>query len=66
VQAFARFEHDRKTRAERVVAEGRRRGGDKSIVGPLQQKLRELMIRVFIPLFGSKHDRWLYAYDVAF
>jgi 2-polyprenyl-6-methoxyphenol hydroxylase-like FAD-dependent oxidoreductase len=64
--AFARFEQDRKTRAERVVAEGRRRGGDKSIVSPWRQKLREFMIRVFVPLFGSKNDRWLYEYDVAF
>ena len=32
------FERHRKPRAEKVVAEGRRRGRDKSVVGPLQQR----------------------------
>jgi 2-polyprenyl-6-methoxyphenol hydroxylase-like FAD-dependent oxidoreductase len=59
------FERHRKPRAEKVVAEGRRRGRDKSVVGPLQQKVRELMIRVFLPLFGRHGDRWLYDYEIA-
>lgn len=63
--ALARFASDRKPRAERVVAEGRRRGADKAIVGPLQQRLRELMIRLFVPLFGRTSDRWLHEYDIA-
>ena len=42
--AFARFERDRKPRAEKVVAEGRRRGKDKEIVGPVQQKIREFIM----------------------
>lgn len=63
-EAFARFERDRKPRAERVVAEGRRRGEDKRIVGPVQQKIRELMIRMFVGLFGKNSDRWLYEYTI--
>jgi 2-polyprenyl-6-methoxyphenol hydroxylase-like FAD-dependent oxidoreductase len=62
--AFARFERDRKPRAERVVAEGRRRGNDKQIVGPVRQTMREIMIRIFVPLFGRSADRWLYDYDI--
>jgi hypothetical protein len=50
---------------EKVVAEGRRRGRDKAIVGPLRQKLRELMIRWSVPLFGRHGDRWLYDDDIA-
>jgi 2-polyprenyl-6-methoxyphenol hydroxylase-like FAD-dependent oxidoreductase len=63
--AFETFESHRKPRVEKVVAEGRRRGRDKAIVGPLQQKLRELMIRLSVPLFGRHGDRWLYDYEIA-
>jgi 2-polyprenyl-6-methoxyphenol hydroxylase-like FAD-dependent oxidoreductase len=62
--AFARFERDRKPRAEKVVAEGRRRGRDKAIVGPARQKIRELMIRTFVRMFGRNADRWLYEYSI--
>jgi 2-polyprenyl-6-methoxyphenol hydroxylase-like FAD-dependent oxidoreductase len=62
--AFERFERDRKPRAEMVVAEGRRRGVDKAIVGRLQQAMRELMIRLFVPLFGGRFDRRLYEYQI--
>ena len=62
--AFETFERHRKPRAEKVVAEGRRRGRDKAIVGPLQQQIRELMIRMVVPLFGRHGDRWLYDYEV--
>jgi len=39
-QAFARFEHDRKPRAERVVAEGRRRGVGKKEISAVQSAVR--------------------------
>lgn len=60
--ALAGFERGRKPRAERVVAEGRRRGGDKSLVGPVQQWLRERMIALFANASGRTSDRWLYEY----
>jgi 2-polyprenyl-6-methoxyphenol hydroxylase-like FAD-dependent oxidoreductase len=62
--AFAQFERDRKPRAEKVVAEGRRRGDDKAIVGPFQQTLRELMIRIFMRMIGRNSDRWLFEYSI--
>ncbi|MGH6811774.1 MAG: FAD-dependent monooxygenase, partial [Methylocella sp.] len=63
-EAFARFETERKPRVERIVAEGRRRGHDKTIVGPLEQKIRELMMRVFLGLFGKNGDNWLWEHKI--
>lgn len=63
-RAFERFERERKPRAEMVVAEGRRRGTDKVIVGRMQQAIRELMIRLFVPLFSGRMDRQLYEYQI--
>jgi hypothetical protein len=62
--AYARFEHDRKPRAEKVVAEGRRRGGDKVLVGPIRQWIREWLIALFVRLSGDRNDRWLYEYSI--
>jgi 2-polyprenyl-6-methoxyphenol hydroxylase-like FAD-dependent oxidoreductase len=62
--AFARFERDRKPRAEKVVVEGRRRGRDKAIVGPVLQGFREFMIRIFVRMLGRNRDRWLYEYSI--
>ncbi len=63
--ALARYERDRKARAEKVVAEGRRRGADKALVGPFAQALRELAISVFVRLSGAHADRWLHDYEIA-
>jgi len=62
--AYARFERDRKPRAERVVAEGRRRGGDKTLVGPVRQWFRERLVSLFVRLSGGRSDRWLYEYRI--
>jgi 2-polyprenyl-6-methoxyphenol hydroxylase-like FAD-dependent oxidoreductase len=62
--AFARFERDRKPRAERVVAEGRRRGADKAIVGPIRQKLRELFLGAVLRRYGATADRWMFEYKI--
>jgi 2-polyprenyl-6-methoxyphenol hydroxylase-like FAD-dependent oxidoreductase len=62
--AFARFESDRKPRAEKVVLEGRRAGKDKAIVSPFQQRIRELMLRILVPLFMKNSSRWLYEYRI--
>jgi 2-polyprenyl-6-methoxyphenol hydroxylase-like FAD-dependent oxidoreductase len=63
-EAYGRFERDRKPRAERVVAEGRRRGGDKALVGPVRQWVRERLISLFVRLSGDRNDRWLYEYSI--
>jgi 2-polyprenyl-6-methoxyphenol hydroxylase-like FAD-dependent oxidoreductase len=61
---FTQFETDRKPRVEKIVAEGRRRGVDKQIVSPFQSKIREIMMMVFINLFGEKGQDWLYKYAI--
>jgi 2-polyprenyl-6-methoxyphenol hydroxylase-like FAD-dependent oxidoreductase len=63
-RVFAQFEQDRKPRVERIVAEGRRRGEDKQVVTPLQQRVREVMMMIFINLFGTKGMDWLYSYKI--
>jgi len=62
--AFLRFEKDRKPRAERIVAEGRRRGSDKKAAGPLEWKIKKLMITIFLNLFGERSLDWLYRYKI--
>jgi 2-polyprenyl-6-methoxyphenol hydroxylase-like FAD-dependent oxidoreductase len=62
--AFSQFEQGRKPRVEKIVAEGRRRAGDKTIVSPLQQTIREVMIRIFVNLFGAKALDEAYRYRI--
>ena len=62
--AFERFQRGRKLRAERIVAEGRRRGSDKAILTPFQSKLRNLAMRILLPRFGPKNQHWMYSYRV--
>jgi 2-polyprenyl-6-methoxyphenol hydroxylase-like FAD-dependent oxidoreductase len=62
--AFAQFERKRRPRVERVVAEGRRRGRDKAILTPFQSKLRNLAMRIVLPLFGPKSQDWMYSYRI--
>jgi 2-polyprenyl-6-methoxyphenol hydroxylase-like FAD-dependent oxidoreductase len=60
---FRSFELARKERAERIVAEGRRRGKDKAVVGPIEQTIREWMIRT-IGFFGKNADDWIHRYTI--
>lgn len=62
--AFSHFERERKPRAERIVAEGRRRSGDKNIVSPARSILRNLILAVILRLVGSRGLDWLYRYRV--
>jgi 2-polyprenyl-6-methoxyphenol hydroxylase-like FAD-dependent oxidoreductase len=62
--AFARFERDRKSRVERIVAEGRRRSSDKKSVSPFESALRNAMLGVFFNLFGQRSQDWLYRYRI--
>ncbi len=61
---FAAFERGRKPRVERIVAEGRRRGGDKQIVSPFQSAVREVILTVVMNLFGRHADDWLHRYRI--
>ena len=58
------FEQERKPRVERVVAEGRRRGGDKAIVSPFKSKIRNLMLRFLLPVFGPYSQNWMFRYRI--
>jgi 2-polyprenyl-6-methoxyphenol hydroxylase-like FAD-dependent oxidoreductase len=64
-QVFQQFEQDRKPRVEKIVAEGRRRGNDKHVVSPFQAKIREVMMAIFLNLFGIVGQEELYGYKVA-
>jgi 2-polyprenyl-6-methoxyphenol hydroxylase-like FAD-dependent oxidoreductase len=61
---FTQFETDRKPRVEKIVAEGRRRGVDKQIISPFQSRIREIMMMIFINLFGESGQDWLYKYAI--
>lgn len=63
-QVFAQFEAGRKPRVEKIVAEGRRRGADKQVLSPFQSKIREIMIMIFVNLFGERGLDWLYSYKI--
>jgi len=63
-QVFMQFEKDRKPRVEKIVAEGRRRGVGKQAVSPLKAKMRNLMMSLFLKLFGLKGIDWVYRYKI--
>jgi 2-polyprenyl-6-methoxyphenol hydroxylase-like FAD-dependent oxidoreductase len=63
-QAFARFEHARKPRVERIVAAGRRAASDKEIVSPLKSKIRNIMIGMILRLFGIPGQDWAFRYRI--
>jgi 2-polyprenyl-6-methoxyphenol hydroxylase-like FAD-dependent oxidoreductase len=64
-QVFAQFEQDRRPRVEKIVAEGRRLGNDKKVVTPFQSKIREIMLSIFVNLFGAKSLDPAYRYKIA-
>jgi len=64
--AFAAYEQQRRARVERVVAYGKRTGDHKS-PGPLGRVVRDLFIRVALPLQAKRAPRamaWLYDYRI--
>jgi 2-polyprenyl-6-methoxyphenol hydroxylase-like FAD-dependent oxidoreductase len=61
---FQRFERDRKSRVEKIVAEGRRRASDKEIVSPLRSKLREVLMMFFIRVWGEKSQDWILGHKI--
>lgn len=48
LRAFRQFETDRKPRVEAIVAEGRRRGGDKKTVSVFKARLRNAAMHLFL------------------
>jgi 2-polyprenyl-6-methoxyphenol hydroxylase-like FAD-dependent oxidoreductase len=64
-QAFQQFEVFRKPRVEKIAAEGRRLANDKAIVSSFEQFIREIMLRIFVNLFGEQAQEPLYSYKIA-
>ncbi|MGZ3639140.1 MAG: FAD-dependent oxidoreductase, partial [Ktedonobacterales bacterium] len=63
-RAFDQFERHRKPRAEKIVAEGRRRGNDKEFVGPFRSRLRNAMLKFFLSRANDKADAWILGYKL--
>lgn len=63
-KSFSMFEKIRRPRVEKIVLEGRKRGSDKVTVNVFQQKIRELMIRIFVGTFAEKGNHWLFNYKI--
>lgn len=63
-KSFSMFEKIRRPRVEKIVLEGRKRGSDKVTVNAFQQKIRELMIRIFVGSFAEKGNHWLFNYKI--
>jgi 2-polyprenyl-6-methoxyphenol hydroxylase-like FAD-dependent oxidoreductase len=61
---FHQFEDGRKERVEKIVAEGRKRGVAKEAVSPLVARIRNMMMRIFLKLFGIKGLDEVYGYKI--
>lgn len=61
-QTFQAFEHERRPRAEKIVAIARRNGNSKREFSPTGAWIRDHMIRLLLPL-SSKGMDFMYAYD---
>jgi FAD-dependent urate hydroxylase len=66
-QAFATYERQRRSRVERVVAQGKR-NGDYKAVGPVATVVRDLALPIFFKLItrgGHDPQAWLTDYHIA-
>jgi 2-polyprenyl-6-methoxyphenol hydroxylase-like FAD-dependent oxidoreductase len=61
--ALQNFEHERRPRAERLVALARRNGSQKREFSRVGAWIRDHMIKVMLPLSARSQD-WIYGYDV--
>jgi 2-polyprenyl-6-methoxyphenol hydroxylase-like FAD-dependent oxidoreductase len=59
---FARFEVERRPRAERIVARARRNGNQKQELSRAGAWMRDQVLRVLLPLNMGSQD-WMYAYN---
>lgn len=65
VAALTHFEVLRRSRVERIVAEGRRRGMYKAPASALIRHIRDLLLPIALKLFGSdRAQSWIYDYHV--
>lgn len=64
-RAFTELERLRKDRVEKIVAEGRRRGGGKEEVSAFQSRLRNTMMKFFLGRANEKSDDWLFSYKLS-
>src|SRR6185312_1193682 len=63
-RAFTELERLRKDRVEKIVAEGRRRGGGKEEVSRFRSRLRNTMMKFFLGRANEKNDDWLFSYKL--
>lgn len=64
-EAFARYESMRRARAERIVADGRRRGVYKAPGNPVSLYLRDLFMPLALRVFARESAlSWIYDYDL--
>ncbi len=61
-QTFQNFEHERRPRAEKIVAIARRNGNSKREFGPTGAWIRDHMLKLLLPLTSKGMD-FMYAYD---
>jgi 2-polyprenyl-6-methoxyphenol hydroxylase-like FAD-dependent oxidoreductase len=59
---FARFEAERRPRAERIVARARRNGNQKHDLSRISAWIRDQMLQFLLPLNAASQD-WMYAYN---
>jgi 2-polyprenyl-6-methoxyphenol hydroxylase-like FAD-dependent oxidoreductase len=59
---FARFEAERRPRAEQIVARARRNGNQKRELSRVSAWIRDQTLRVLLPLNVASQD-WMYAYN---
>jgi len=59
---FARFEAERRPRAERIVARARRNSNQKRELTRVSAWIRDQMLKVLLPLNVASQD-WMYAYN---
>jgi 2-polyprenyl-6-methoxyphenol hydroxylase-like FAD-dependent oxidoreductase len=64
-QVFQRFIEERRSRVERVIAEGRRRGDRKKTLSPTAAWIRDLVILILMRVWGGRMNDWMYSYKIA-
>jgi FAD-dependent urate hydroxylase len=65
-RALERYEQLRRRRAEKIVAEGRRRGSYKAIENRLALTLRDLLMPLAFRLFATRRaTSWIHDYEIA-
>lgn len=63
---FDEFERARRPRVDKIIAQGRRKRDRKKAASPLQERIGEWMMKVFIGIFGENALDQNYRYTVEF